>query len=145
MDSLRIEAIMREFNCNRWFRGCFPADRIPNVTTYPSSIIVNEDPSAERGTHWVAIFISNSYHCYYFDSYGLPPNDNISNYLKSFKIVTKNFYMFQSLLSDACAHYCIFFICLMSIGYPFNVILKILSCQRNSDSYVKNFVSKCLF
>jgi len=141
---MQIETIIRTSKWSKLFRGCFPADKIPDLNTYPAALIVNEDPSTERGTHWVAIFITNPDHVFYFDSFGFPPNKYISHYLSKFKFLTLNHHTFQSMLSNACAHYCIFFLSLMSQSYSYKTILKILSNQQNSDVYVKYYVSKCI-
>jgi len=56
------------------FIGLYAADQLsPFIHTFPAAIIINTDPSNKPGEHWVAVYIFNSGHGEYFDSYDLPP------------------------------------------------------------------------
>lgn len=49
-------------------------------------IVYNLDPHFKSGSHWVASFIDIPKHeCYFFDSYGQPPEPQIANFMKWLK------------------------------------------------------------
>ena len=52
------------------FLGFFPRDKLPRITTYPSSLIVNTDKHNQKGEHWLAIYIGKNINCEFFDSFG---------------------------------------------------------------------------
>ena len=144
MENGVIEHLLYNNNItNQYFLGTFPADEIPKILDYPSSLVVNMDNSNKRGSHWVAMFIPNKKICYYFDSFGiLPSNENITNFLNSFsKILISNF-TYQSIITDVCGDYVMFFIYMCSLGYKPKKIKKILMAEDNPDLFVYNFVSK---
>ena len=101
---------------------------------------MNEDNSSQGGTHWTSIYLFSKEKAYYFDSFGLKPNSCISSYLVNFKSLIVNDVTFQSFSSDACGHYCIFFVLSICKGFSFNDVLRILSKQNNPDNFVKHYV-----
>ena len=163
MDSRQIEKILWS---NKWtrtnFLGCFAADQIPKtIIKYPASLIINLDDKNKPGTHWVAAYIKTPTRVFYFDSFGslnclypqnikpkpyclTGPNSTIYDFLYSFDSVTTNKIIYQSLYSDNCAHYCIYFIHAMSIGIPFDKIVNILDMQPNPNNFVSQFVYNIL-
>jgi hypothetical protein len=146
MDSPTIEKILwSTLGGRKFFRGCFPSDKIPQPQglVFPSALIINEDPSFKNGSHWVSIFIKDKSSVFYFDSFAKPPIPIIEQYLSKFKNVVKNHKCFQSILSQTCAHYCIYFIFYSCKGNKFDNIINSLT-NHNSDVYVQRFV-KCLF
>ena len=61
------------------FIGVFPCDTLNFKPTFPSSLVVNTDPSWRPGEHWVSLYIDNNNNIEYFDSYGfLPTNKKIA-------------------------------------------------------------------
>ena len=67
------EALQQNLPKNH-FIGVYAADQLPHfIHTFPAAIIINTDPSHKSGEHWVAIYIANTGHGEYMDSYGLPP------------------------------------------------------------------------
>lgn len=142
----QINAILRKNDSTKkYYVGCYPADKIPSIKNYPSSFVVNMDNSNEPGSHWVAMFLPNKEHVYYFDSFGLiPQNANISKYLKHFKHVTRQTFVIQSLTSNVCGVYVVFFIYLCSIGYTMKKINKLLANIKDRDLFVIKFVNKHL-
>lgn len=144
MNSAQIEKIMASSKVGRkFFRGCFPSDRLLHPYKFPSAYIVNEDPSDQSGSHWVAIYFKNFDEVYYFDSFARDPVTNIEKFLKNYKKVRKNTKIFQSPFSNTCALYCIYFICMISLNASFDQTLKTLSNNPNPDVYVQRFL-KCL-
>ena len=84
MDTYTLNRIL--FNnpvTKKYYRGCFCADGIPERLgeQWPKAIVVNLDRCGNEGTHWVAIFMTPAY-SFYFDSYGYPPEEPISKYLR---------------------------------------------------------------
>ena len=126
----------------RYYWGCYPANRIPRPHQTPASIVVNEDVAGEPGSHWIGLFLRSPTHIYYFDSYGMPPNEHISKYLLDFPKISKNDHIFQDIDSNVCGHYVIYFIYFASLGYTMEQIVRSLLKNVNVDSFVLEFVNK---
>ena len=58
----------------KYFRGVFPADKLPTRFKKPALLIANTDPSTQKGSHWVAFYIPKSGKPEYFDSLGRSPH-----------------------------------------------------------------------
>lgn len=140
----QINGILRKNTSTRkYYMGCYPSDKIPNIKKYPSSIVVNMDNSNEPGSHWVALFVPHKEHAYYFDSFGLKPsNKNIVDYLKRFTHITRQKFVIQSIASNVCGIYVVFFIYLCSRGYTMRKINTMLSRIKNRDLFVVKYVNK---
>ena len=106
-------------------------------------MIVNLDKSSGPGTHWVAIFLKDVSHAYYFDSYGQPPPPIIAKYLVNYYTLTNSF-VIQSIISSVCAHYCIYFVFHCSKGSSYPTILTLLANSNNPDLLVSVFVKKLI-
>ena len=117
-------------------------DQIPLLNKYPYSIVVNLDTSIEPGSHWVGIFAFSKDLAYYFDSFGQPPPDRIKDHFSKFIIFRYNKVKHQSLLSEVCGYYVMFFIYLCSFGHTLNHINHLLQSRYDKDGYVMNFVNK---
>ena len=141
MDSRQIEIIVwRNKRARKYFKGCYPCDQIPRVNEFPALFIVNEDNRTQRGTHWTSIYLPSKDKAYYFDSFGCKPNPCISKYFENFNCVIFNHIPLQSVFSDVCGHYCIFFVLSICKGFNFNDVLRTLSKQHNPDYFVRNVV-----
>jgi hypothetical protein len=124
------------------FKGCYPLNEIPpisSITNFPSSIVVNFDPSTRPGTHWVAVYMINRTTAYYFDSLALEIPSEIKAFLNSFPIVLKNELSYQNPKNTTCALYSIFFILYMSNRHTFDQFTAILNRHL---PFVDNFVIK---
>lgn len=135
-----------------YYLGCFPADKISINSLnspFPQSMVINFDPSNEKGTHWVAIFAESPRSVEYYDSLGIwpPLNENISLFLSEFKLIHFNPYAFQSIRSKNCGKHAIFFLYNRSLGKSLDQILDFLSKISSSgvDRFVNNFVDKKIF
>ena len=159
MNSKQIERLLW---ANKWtrtnFMGCYAADQIPTeILKFPSSLIINLDTKDKPGSHWVAVYIKNKSHAYYFDSFGplnclnpsnikpdqnciTGPNSNIYNFLKIFEHLSLNKSIYQSIFSHNCGYFCIFFIYSMSIGKSFSNTVSTLDRQDNPNYFVFKFV-----
>jgi hypothetical protein len=93
------------------FLGVYAADLIPTrLRDYPCCLIANTDPHDRRGQHWVAMYASSPTRVEFFDSYGMPPEVYASLRIR-FAIHSYNTQPLQSVFSNACGHYCVYFLC----------------------------------
>ncbi len=89
------------------FLGVFPKDLIPSFDSlkFPACLVSNTDPSSKPGTHWVALYLVSPTHIEFFDSYGLHPRANGF----TFNVSEYNRVQFQSISSNVCGQYCIYY------------------------------------
>lgn len=145
MNNLQIEKILKNhITTKKYFLGAFPSDKLPVIFSFPSCFISNTDTSKQPGSHRVAFFIPSQNQVEFFDSFGNTPNQLHLNFLKRFSRVTQNPVSFQSIFSDDCAEYCIFFLFLRSKGISFNSIISKLRSVNDSDLFVRRFVYEIL-
>lgn len=88
------------------------SDTLPPKIDSDSSYVVNLDKDVNDGTHWTSIYNSPKldYVCY-FDSFGLPPSQQIESFLRtSGKAIKFSTTLYQHILSNACGYYGIYFI-----------------------------------
>ena len=66
--------VSRLVNGVRWL-GVFASDELPDVTREkrPWCLILNTDPKDLPGTHWLALYATQSGRIELFDSFGLSP------------------------------------------------------------------------
>ncbi len=97
------------------FNGVFSKDELPSQLVHGSFIVnMSNDRDAKgnlnQGSHWIAMFVDNSFNPFYFDSFGFPPPIEISNYLrKSRKQITYSTREIQDIKTDVCGYYCLAF------------------------------------
>lgn len=133
---------MREPSTASYFRGVFPADRIPSTV---GAFIVNTDPQSEAGTHWLAFFIDNEETLEFFDSYGRSPEffgGRIARFASRFPKVVWNKTRLQSWTSNVCGHYCIYYLLKKCQGFSLDYILCQLSHIKNNDFRMYMFIKK---
>jgi len=72
MDTVQILCTLPDVNS---FLGVSPDDLLlQSITRNSITLIINSDPHAERGSHWLAVHLRpKSSSAYYFDSYGIIP------------------------------------------------------------------------
>ena len=87
------------------FKGCFMRDKISNTCGNDECFIMNLDKSNSSGTHWVAVNIVRGT-TYYFDSFGLPPTEEIKRYCKEPRFY--NSFVFQKPNEVICGHLCLY-------------------------------------
>src|SRR5689334_18280925 len=112
-----IDRVLRQNAVTRkYFLGTFPADKIPKPDRYPASLVVNMDNSDKPGSHWVAMFMPSSQTIFYYDSFGIQPsNKNIQKFLRAFDHVERNTTTFQSIDSDICGFFVMYFLYFCSL------------------------------
>jgi len=99
------------------FLGAHAYDAIPPRPTHDHCLVVNTSPSQEAGDHWLAIAYKDG-KMYFLDSYGRSIADfsfsddfrqTIREYVGSTKVIHNNRWL-QSLTSNVCGDYCIYFL-----------------------------------
>ena len=78
--------------------------------------IYNLEPSYMSGSHWVATYVKNGV-INYFDSFGLPPFQEIVNHAKkkNLTLIHQN-EQIQGLLTTTCGYFCLYFLNEMNKG-----------------------------
>ena len=124
-----LQEIGRDVYAKRNFIGVFPRDRLPEIITYPSALIVNTHPLGYPGEHWLAIYFTKSKCCEFFDSFGFPATEyGLHRYINSFSRSYKNNeFQIQHIDSNACGYYCIYFVLLKSRGFKLEDIINLFS------------------
>ena len=81
MNNLEIETIIRKFDSNRLFQGCYPSDRIQPLQPRSVTIYNTSNSSTEMG-HWTVVFCGenpfkkpDSRTVVYFDPFGSIPQN----------------------------------------------------------------------
>lgn len=125
------------------FKGVFPMDRLPLVTSKPSSFIINLDASYKEGSHWVAIKFDTFGTAFYFDSYGRLPEGNILTFLERFAPRGYNYSKskYQDDYSTSCGYFCILFILLPT--NKFLTMFEKCKTEKNEQKLIqliKNFI-----
>ena len=105
-----------------------PSDKLPQtIEKYPCGFVVNTDPSSEPGTHWVAFYFPTVRKGEFFDSYGHLPDfyrDSFGDFLdKHCNEWDFNKRKLQSIWSDVCGHYCVFYLSHRAQGHTMNKIV----------------------
>ena len=99
-------------------QGVYPADKLPRSPPPPSetiraAYIVNTDPAGEPGQHWLGLGTEKN-KCEIFDSYGLPlhvyTNPELHHWWSQWKYLTRSDITLQSMDSQTCGHYALFFL-----------------------------------
>ena len=126
MDGQTLTSYMEQ---DRWirerFRGIYPIDLIPENLPSKSIIIVNQDTSNQKGSHWVVIHYTSDAIVEYFDSVGKPPKLEVQNLLLSQDMM----YMYnnrrlQSYNTYTCGLFCLFYSYYSCRGVNLNGILR---------------------
>lgn len=114
-----IKLIKEDSYAKKSFKGVFPRDKLPNISNYPCSLIINTKPASHSGEHWFAIYYDEDKKATFFDSYGYHPKTyGMEQYLKrTSKQFCFNQDQIQGVLSSTCGYYCVYFILLMSRGF----------------------------
>lgn len=111
-------------------------------------IIVNTDTSNKPGEHWELIWIlNNEKHCYFFDSYGLPPTNNyIKRFIKKHAITTNwNKKQLQSFHSFCCGEYCCLFALSITKENGFNCFFNQFNENHDSNDVNVKTLFNCVF
>lgn len=107
------------------FIGVFSKDNLPKAIGDNENGIVNLAKENEPGTHWVCYFNEKRLeYVLYFDSYGLPPPEEIKKYLEtSGKRIQYNTGEIQTMSTVLCGVYCIYLIKELNKGRDYYEII----------------------
>jgi hypothetical protein len=117
MSALTREQILNQLTQvipSNFVKTPFPRQQLTGSASPDSNeyVVYNLSNDVNHGTHWTcSANKSNINYIIYFDSYGMPPPDDVINYLK--RSNKKLFYSTGQLQSDnstACGQYCIYFL-----------------------------------
>ena len=145
MNSVQMDTALRsDAKVRDMFLGVFPSDMIP-VKEYPSSLIVNTQPSSMNGEHWVAFFLPRVGVLEAFDSYGQNPG-RYSSWIKRWMgedFVVMSNTVRQNTDSTVCGQYCMFYVLLRCYGYSYKDIMSALTRHKGvNDRFVCKFINK---
>lgn len=144
MDSEQIYRIMTDYAYENEFLGVFARDNIPlRSMHYPCGLIINTMPHNHNGEHWVAIYKDEYNKGFYFDSFGRNPHfDEFYDCLNFCDDWSYNKQQFQSIFTDVCGQYAIFFLLHKMHGYNSEEITHLIqnNCYTSNDLYMFNFV-----
>ena len=67
------------------FRGVYAIDEMKSIksVSYPSSFVIDLDPSYKPGSHWVAVYFDKNGVGEYFDSFARYPPHEVVHFLRS--------------------------------------------------------------
>jgi len=114
------------------FQGVYPVDRLPLSVRYPCAIVINTDTASGEGEHWTAVYIDGFQKGVYFDSMGLPPLDpRVLVFLNTHAVKwLANPLTIQSVVSDKCGHYCLYFVYKQTRGASLRSLLRPFDALR---------------
>ena len=105
--------------------GVMAKDLLPNPTSNPKLFILNLDKSNERGSHWIALLLSNNYISEYFDPLGHKPDIYIKQYFNKHCIpYLVSTQQYQSPVSSSCGKFCLFYCYLRARGKTMQEIVQ---------------------
>ena len=141
--------ILKHLQFTKDFIGVYAEDQVSNlsITTFPSSLIINIDPSHMRGSHWLAIRISR-YSLEIFDPLGFQILSwpripcHLLNFLRRWSSHRKTIIspVIQSHSSVLCGFYCIAYIVCRQV-FSFNEFLKFFKTPEQNDYLLINVFS----
>lgn len=105
-----IEARLRGV---RYFKGVFACDRLPIRIQAPATLVINTDPAADPGEHWVSVHVRRDYRVDYFDPFGFPPlipEIQAFAYRNGWSGQRYNTVTLQDASTSLCGDYCIAFV-----------------------------------
>lgn len=131
-----------------YFQGVFPSDQLPSsILRYPAVLVANVDPHEKPGSHWCAFYFTQDQKGEFFDSYGLKPEDYVCTFndfvKRNSKEWTFNHQRLQSLDSNVCGHYCLYYLTNRCRNVSLKTIVARFSRNFNqNDRFVYRFITK---
>ena len=148
MNSQQIKILLENYRPLKGvFRGVFAADNIQLPPhRRPFCFVANTMREGTAGEHWIACYSDSRDTIEYFDSLAEQPNAHLEKMLSQFSKVKINKIALQSLLSDACGHFCICFLVMRHRkGANFERVmahLYAIPSGAERDHYVKGFTQE---
>lgn len=132
------------------FIGVYAIDDLPKTNKHGDySLIVNTDTQNLPGTHWLAVIVRSDKEGYVFDSFGGPPPLQLQNWLNQHCANwSTNLRQVQSVDSNLCGYYCIYFLWFATSNHLrnehfkniMNLLFPNLSMYTYYDALVQDFV-----
>ena len=152
MNTQQIEKKLLENEyTSKYFIGVFAADQLPleKIDQEVWLLVCNCCPMNMPGEHWIALFGNARKEVEMFDSFGLSPNvyDGVHQFIRAQEPVTisYNTYQLQSLESDACGPYCLYYTHYRSLGFTMEAIVENIAEDMNRDDFIKFIVGNVLY
>jgi hypothetical protein len=146
MDSRQIRQVMRRDRMGiLYFRGVYAADQLQKVTKFPSGFIINTDPIAKEGAHWIAIYVDENQRGEFYCSYGRSPETyKFDTWItKNTSSWSYNKKRMQNSTSSVCGHYCLFYLLHRFRKIPLSSLQDMFTNDYAlNDSLVNNFISE---
>ena len=130
-----------------YFLNVYALDQLPqkNITKDPWLLVCNCCPAHLPGRHWIAMFKQSST-IEFFDSFGFHPNlYGLQSFLdaQDTNTILYNNVKLQSILTDVCGHYCLYFAYFRSLGESMHSIVERLHrLEEDQDEHVYDHVVK---
>jgi hypothetical protein len=151
MNTLDLEYILgHDPIVAKYFQGVYSSDNLPQDKQEGlKSFIVNTDPAYMPGTHWIALFMyhdtrTGQYVAEYFDSYGstVPVTKNIQRFIDvNTDAVIKNTKELQSVFSDVCGAWCVYFLHNRHRGVSLtSIINRFTAATTQNDMRIKRWL-----
>lgn len=125
--------------------GVYAADEIPTtITDLPMWFIANSEIQSSKGRHWLAFYVENK-HRYFLTA--VYDQSYYSNYFQSFfdnndLILTYNTKRLQSMNSNVCGYYSLFYLIFQCRNIPLSKIVRVFSDDINTnDAFVYEFIT----
>jgi hypothetical protein len=134
---------MQYYNNVKHFDGVYSRNNLPKIIE-PKFYIVNLDDAKGPGTHWVCIYNCNHNACYYFDSFGVDPCEEVLRFMRqSHKKILGSTYQIQKLGTIMCGYFCIYVCNELMKNTPFHdILLKFDPIHyQNNDSIIKRLLN----
>ena len=102
--------------------------------------IYNLEPSYMSVSHWVATYVKNNV-INYFDSFGLPPFQEIVNHAKKRNLtLLHQDDQIQNIMTTTCGYFCLYFLNEMNKGQPYFDLLKVFDIHDTMKN--EKFIEK---
>ena len=151
MDTVELTAVMTKISLNNHFHGVIACDQLPKepISSIPTGMIINTDPSHRGGEHWLAVYIAADRVAYFFDSFGNRvdhyrfPKPIYTFLRKMCKEVQSSTKQVQAYTEITCGQHCVYFLYHMYKGFSYEQFLAKYSDNLSlNDDMVQRFVRK---
>ena len=106
--------------------------------------IYNLEPSYMSGSHWVATYVEDGV-INYFDSFGLPPFQEIVNHAKkkNLTLLHQNDQI-QNIMTTTCGYFCLYFLNEMNKGKTYFDLLKVFDIHDTikNEKFIERYFKK---
>lgn len=146
-----LKCVKQDEMLHRYCTGIYASDTIPyEIKSLPTCFIMNTDPIALPGDHWVAIYISTYGQHEFFDSYGRRQR-MVAPHLKKIAVVgssssdwIENNVELQARGTSTCGQYCLYYLSARCAGWHMSEIVnKFLYTQDpiENDILINDYVN----